>query len=190
METRFIKIPGSDWEMCEHQVTQEEWYSVMGTNPSRFKGLQNPVETVSFFDCIKYIDKLNDTQIRYTYSLPTEKDWETCASTCDKQDIDSISWNYENSGYRTHPVKTKLPNELGFYDMLGNVWEYVMECNCSFCHLFADIDSFHRAIRGGSWYNSASYLRSSIRNRYEPGKSDYSLGFRLVRKLRVATDSC
>ncbi len=124
---KFIQVPGSTAFMADAPVTQEQYEQIMGKNPSYFKEgdtTQNPVEQVSWHDAQEFIKKLNESQAEYTYRLPTEAEWEACAKPCDTQNVQDIAWCYENSDGKTHPVRQKLPNDLGFYDMLGNVWEW------------------------------------------------------------------
>ena len=170
IKTKFIKIPGSDSSMADCPVTQALWQKIMGNNPSYFKGDNHPVETVSWEDCQEFIKKLNNRQKKFVYRLPTEKEWGMCASSCDNQNIDKIAWSYEDSNNSTQEVKAKLPNKLGFYDMLGNVWEWC-----------ADADGSYRVIRGGGWGSNARNLRAGNRNYWRPSNRNGGVGFRLVR---------
>lgn len=175
----YIKLPGIDIEMSDSLVTQKLYQKVMGVNPSYFKGCDNPVETVSWNDANEFISKLNAKITKFTYRLPTEKEWELCAKSCDKQDIKDIAWCWENSESKTHPVKLKLPNELGFYDMLGNAWEWCEDIEAGSC----------RVIRGGSWSNDAQYLRAGGRGSWGPENRYSYVGFRLVRTRRIPLHS-
>ena len=123
-----------DYYMGETPVTQALWQAVMGDNPSEFKGDNNPVENVSWNDCQEFINKLNRLTGR-KFRLPTEAEWEFAARGGNKSnhtqyagssDIDEVAWCKSNSGGKTHPVAQKKPNELGLYDMSGNVREW---CN-------------------------------------------------------------
>jgi len=171
---KFIKIKGKDFEMQDAPVTQSEYEKIMKVNPSYFKGKNNPVEIVSYDDCQEFIKKLNENQTKYTYRLPTEKEWEYCAKSCDLQKIDEISWNNENSNDKTHPIKQKKPNNLGLYDMLGNVWEWTSTKSGSY-----------RVFRGGSWYNGPLYLRAAFRDYFDPGNRSNGVGFRLLRTSKT-----
>ena len=123
----------SDYCIGETEVTQELWEAVMGSNPSGFSGYpQRPVEKVSWNDCQEFITKLNQLTGK-NFRLPTEAEWEYAARGGNKSQgykysgsntIDNVAWYYSNSASRTHDVKTKSPNELGIYDMSGNVWEW------------------------------------------------------------------
>ena len=122
----------SDYYIGETEVTQALWKAVMGTNPSNFKGDSNPVEKVSWNDCQEFIRKLNSLTGR-TFRLPTEAEWE-CAARGGNQSkgykysgsnkIKDVAWYDGNSKDKTHAVKTKPSNELGLYDMSGNVNEW------------------------------------------------------------------
>ena len=122
-----IKVPGKDYWLSETELTQGQWESVMGDNPSEHKGATLPVERVSRNDCDVFLGKLNQTKevrnSQFVFSLPTEGEW-LCA-TRTKGDILDRAWVLENSSTQTHAVATKAANELGFYDMQGNVWEWL-----------------------------------------------------------------
>lgn len=175
------------------EVTQALWQAVMGSNPSNFKGADLPVECVSWNDCQEFIQKLNRLTGR-NFRLPTEAEWEfACRGGNNSRgykysgsnDIDNVAWYWDNSGGKTHPVGTKAPNELGIYDMSGNVWEW-----CS--DWYADYTSYsqtdptgpqsgsNRVYRGGSWYFRARICRSSDRCDYFPTCRISFLGLRLA----------
>ena len=140
----------SDYCIGKYEVTQEEWKAVMGTNPSRFTGNNKyPVENISWNDCQKFIKELNELT-GLQFRLPTEAEWEYAARGGNKSQgykysgsntIGDVAWYYDNSSGTTHQVGTKRPNELGLYDMSGNVWEW---CN--------------------DWYNSSYYSSSPVNN--------------------------
>lgn len=175
----FIKIPNSNYEMQDTQVTQKEWEEVIGENPSHFKGNNNPADSVSWDDCQIFIKKLNESQKEYTYSLPTEDQWKLCAESCKKIPVLEQAWCLENSKSKTHPVKKLKPNDLGLYDMLGNVWEW--------CENKWSEESSFRSIRGGGWYSSAQYLRPAFRNNFGPSYRVSYFGFRLVRRINLSS---
>ncbi len=175
----------------EMQVTQALWKAVMGDNPSKFKGnLKRPVECVSWLDCQEFIKKLN-TITGKRFHLPTEAQWEYAArggmknndlKYAGSSDLDSVAWYENNSGKTTHPVAQKNPNELGLYDMIGNVWEW--------CHDGYGNDDpegnrdtssdFRHMIRGCCWRGNARYCRVSYRNNWITTKSGSHLGLRLA----------
>ena len=183
----------SGYYIGKTEVTQALWQAVMGSNPLNFKGADLPVECVSWDDCQEFIQKLNRLTGR-NFRLPTEAEWEfACRGGNNSRGykysgsnyIDNVAWYWDNSGGKTHPVGTKAPNELGIYDMSGNVWEW-----CS--DRYADYTSYSqtdptgpqsgsfRVCRGGSWYDRARYCRSSRRGRGNPTYRDGYLGLRLA----------
>ena len=122
----------SSYYICKYEVTQALWRAVMGSNPSNFKGDNLPVESVSWNDCQTFINRLNSYTGR-NFRLPTEAEWEFAArggnysrhyKYSGSNYIGDVAWYHSNSGHRTHPVGTKQPNELGLYDMSGNVHEW------------------------------------------------------------------
>ena len=183
----------SDYYIGKCEVTQELWEAVMGSNPSNLKGAQNPVENVSWNDCQNFISRLNSLTGR-TYRLPTEAEWEYAARGGNKSrhykysgsgNIGNVAWCADNSGYKTYAVGTKSPNELGIYDMSGNVWEW---CSDRYGGYSAGAQTnpqgpssgSRRVCRGGSWCLSADYCRVSHRFSYDPGFSSDYYGLRLV----------
>lgn len=117
--------------MGETPVTQELYEAVMGTNPAHFRGPKRPVESVSYSDCREFIEALNALIPGADFDLPSEHMWEWAARAGVEGPegevygpLNEIAWHHDNSGGETHPVKEKLPNSWGLYDMLGNVWEW------------------------------------------------------------------
>ncbi len=182
----------SGYYIGKTEVTQALWEAVMGSNPSRFKGDDLPVEHVSWDDCQEFIRKLNSLTGEH-FRLSTEAEWEFASRGGNNSRgykhsgsnyIDNVAWNWDNSEFSTHPVATKLPNELGIYDMTGNVWEWCSDwygkySSGALTNPKGPYDGSDRVIRGGSWGNGASTCRSSFRSQVSHGyRSDY-LGLRL-----------
>lgn len=180
--------------MAATEVTQELWQAVMGNNPSEFTGdLQRPVENVSWNDCQTFIAKLNDLTGK-NFRLPTEAEWEFAARGGNKSlgyrysgsdTVDDVAWYSRNSDSTSHPVGTKAANELGLYDMSGNVWEWCSDWYDSYSSTpqtnpTGAATGRWRVFRGGSW--RANYIRSRAaeRNSDEPNYTHYDLGLRIV----------
>ncbi len=190
------KVTLSSFMIGKYEVTQALWRAVMGGNPSYFKGDNLPVEEVSWNDCQTFIKKLNSLTGK-NFRLPTEAEWEYAARGGNKSrgykyaggdNIDDVAWYYGNSGNKTHAVGTKQPNELGLYDMSGNVYEWCSDRKGSYRSTSqtnptgATSVFFHftRVNRGGCWSSSAGRCRVSYRGLNAPDYSDYLLGLRLA----------
>lgn len=186
----------SSYLMAETEVTQQLWEAVMGSNPSHFIGKDLPVESVSWEDCQQFIAKLN-ASTGMTFRLPTEAEWEYAARGgkqskgtlySGSNDPTAVAWG-KWGGDTTHPVRSKMANELGLYDMTGNVYEW-----CS--DWFADYPSQSQTnpkgpaegklhvYRGGSWTNSNRYSRLTYRCTGNPKNKTCSLGFRLAQSVK------
>jgi len=177
------------------EVTQRQWKAVMGSNPSRFKGDDLPVERVSWNDAQKFIRNLNRREGGDKYRLPTEAEWEyACrAGTTTRfyfgdseSRLGEYAWYRNNSGGRTHQVAEKKPNAWGLYDMHGNVWEWCRDWygdypSGSVTDPKGPSGGSDRVIRGGSWNNKPRHVRSAYRGRNVPGSRNPYLGFRLLR---------
>ena len=177
--------------MGKYEVTQEQWESVMGNNPSvRTKGARLPVTDVSWNDCQDFIKKLNQ-KTKGDYKLPTEAEWEyACrAGTSSAYSYgDSITTRDANYGaISIKVVGSHKPNAFGLYDMHGNVWEW---CEDRFDAYPKESvidpqgsrnDLFGRVLRGGSFTNVKSEARSSNRAYYSPSNQYFNLGLRLAR---------
>ena len=180
----------SDYYIGETEVTQALWHAVMGSNPSYFKGNSNPVEFVSWYDCQEFIRKLNSLTGR-TFRLPTEAEWEFAARGGNESkgykysgsnSIDNVA-RYTSS--KTHAVKTKSPNELGIYDMSGNVYEWCQDLYGSYSsnaqtNPAGPSNGSFRVLRGGCWGSSARSCRVSNRGDYSPDGRSYGNGLRLA----------
>ena len=182
----------NDYYIGKYEVTQALWKAVMGNNPSSFKGDNLPVEEVSWDDCQDFISKLNRITGK-TFRLPTEAEWEYAARGGNKSrgyqysgssNLSDVAWYKDNSGSKTHAVGTKQPNELGIYDMCGNVWEWCQDwygkySSSSQVNPTGATSGSSRVNRGGCLINDARDCRSSCRGNNTPGGRGY-LGLRLV----------
>lgn len=196
------RVTLNDFYIGETQVTQALWKAVMGNNPSRFKGENLPVECVSWNDicgadgkgtdpnCFLY--KLN-RETGKKFRLPTEAEWEYAA--CGRKNSDNkysgsntlgnVAWYSENSGSKTHPVKQKSANELGLYDMSGNVWEWCQDwfgnySGSSQTNPLGPSSGSGRVLRGGGWFNYARGCRVAFRDDGSPDDRNGDIGFRLA----------
>lgn len=184
----------SDFMIGKFEVTQKLWKAVMGSNPSHFKGDNLPVENVSWNDAQEFIRELNQ-QTGQNFRLPTEAEWEYAARGGNKSrgykysggsNINDVAWytsTTNDSG--TKPVGTKSPNELGIYDMSGNVWEWCQDrygdySSGSQYNPTGPSSGSIRVLRGGSWIHSAGDCRVSRRSLNYPGNRNFYYGFRLV----------
>lgn len=182
-----------NYSIGETEVTQSLWKAVMGTNPSYFKGNNLPVEQVSWEDCQNFIKKLNRLT-GVNFRLPTEAEWEYAARGGNKSqetqyagssNINDVAWYGDNSGKTTHAVKTKLPNELGIYDMSGNVWEWCQDWYGNYSRYSqtnpkGPSNGTDRLYRGGGWINDIESCRSANRSGFAPTMRSYTLGIRLA----------
>jgi formylglycine-generating enzyme required for sulfatase activity len=182
------------FEMGKYEVTQEQWKTVMGSNPSLIKGeARLPVENVNWNDVQKFISKLNALNDGYRYRLPTEAEWEYAARSGATGlyygDLDAIGWHNGNSGDETHPVGQKQPNGFGLYDMIGNIWEWCSDWyDEDFYKSSPAIDpkgpptGSHKMIRGGSCFDDTRVARTSLRFGFVVYFRHNSIGFRLCRE--------
>lgn len=171
---------GGDFYIGKYPVTQAQWKAVMRNNPSNFKANNLPVESVSWNDCktfIKKINKLTDV----TFRLPKEAEWEYAArggnmthkyKYSGSNNLDEVGWYSRNSLQQTHPVGQKKPNELGIYDMSGNVWEW--------CEDFYESWESNRVFRGGSWLSEEPFCQVDHRSYNSSYYKSHNLGFRLA----------
>ena len=186
----------NNYYLGKYEVTQELWQSVMGNNPSAIKGSNMPVEHVSWKDCQDFISRLNSLTGK-NFRLPTEAEWEYAARGANmthgyqysgSDTLDVVAWYHGNSGGNPHVVGTKQPNELGIYDMSGNVWEWCQDWTSSYigCSEKDPVgESFHtnhHINRGGSVETVARTCRSSHRNdcAWDSSGDPFSLGLRLA----------
>ena len=183
----------NDYYIGKYEVTQALWQAVMGNNPSYSKGNNLPVERVSWDNCQKFISKLNRITGK-TFRLPTEAEWEYAARGGNKSrgyqysgssNLSDVAWYEDNSGNKTHNVGSKQANELGIYDMSGNVHEWCQDwydkySNSSKVNPTGANSGSYRVSRGGGWAGYAWDCRSSYRNYCSPGSRYNHLGLRLV----------
>ncbi len=211
----------SDFYMSKYEVTQAEYEAVMGSNPSYFSGSDKPVEQLSWINAVEYCNARSiqegltpcyDTT-EWTcninangYRLPTEMEWMYAAKGGNQQpasgynqwagtnvegQLSNYAWYGSNSANITHVVGTKLPNQLGLYDMSGNVDEWCNDWYGSYSSspqtdpMGPDLGS-NRVFRGGSWFISATYCRVAYRDYHYPTNSGNSVGFRLARSISVS----
>ncbi|MCQ2252638.1 MAG: formylglycine-generating enzyme family protein [Bacteroidales bacterium] len=202
-ESPVHEVTLSSYSIGQTEVTQALWYAVMGTNPSNFKEnnadntVNNnsllPVEKVSRNDIYTFLKKLNEITGK-TFRLPTEAEWEFAArgginsqgyKYSGSDEIEEVAWFNNVSGNKTHPVGTKLPNELGIYDMTGNVWEFTKDLyeqyNSSPASNPTGADfSLNYVSRGGAYNNDAKISRVSYRSLNPANHSSANIGFRLA----------
>ena len=183
----------NDYYIGKYEVTQALWQAVMGSNPSYFKGDNLPVEQVSWNDCQEFLSKLNRITGK-TFRLPTEAEWEYAARGGKKSrgcqysgsnNLSDVAWYWDNSGSKTHAVGSKQSNELGIYDMSGNVWEWCQDWHgryskSSQTNPTGATSGSGRVSRGGCWIGDAGLCRSSYRSDDAPDDRNSDLGFRLV----------
>ncbi|MBK6948155.1 MAG: formylglycine-generating enzyme family protein [Haliscomenobacter sp.] len=185
-----------DFSLCKYPVTQALWQAVMGDNPSYFKAPNRPVEQVSWIDVQTFLEKLN-TRTGKTYRLPSEAEWQYAARGGHRSQgftysggnkLNEVGWYDENSHAETKPVGLKQPNELGLYDMSGNVWEWCADVWHDNYEGAPDDgsawttggDQDWRVVRGGSWYFDDDNCRVSSRDWYDSVDRFNNIGFRLA----------
>lgn len=189
----FVKIPGKNYSVMKTEVTQKLYESIMGKNPSVFKGENNPVENVSWYDAVEFCNLLskkigyepvytiNGSSVTWNenangFRLSTVEEWQYAARGgqnyrySGSDNLDEVGWYEDNSGVKTHPVAQKKPNGYGLYDMSGNVFEWCWDSyggNYYFC--------------GGSWGHNAYNCKVGIKNCFFADYRGNYFGFRVVR---------
>lgn len=188
------KVSVSSFKMGKYEVSQAQWKAVMVTNPSKFKTCAAcPVENVSWFDVQEYLKKLNKSTGK-KYRLPTEAEYEYAVRGGIKSknfmysgsnSVESVSWYKDNSKGKTQPCGTKKPNELGIFDMSGNVREWCSDWynNVYYAHSktknpTGSKSGTEKVCRGGSW--SSIYEAITTRGEPKPDTRSDFLGFRIV----------
>ena len=183
----------SDYYIGETEVTQELWKAVMNYNPSYFKNKDYPVESVTWSEVHQFVNKLNQLTGK-KFRLPTEAEWEYAARGGKKgrgflfagsDTIDNVVWYDKNSNLKTHPVAQKRANELGLYDMSGNVWEWCEDWYGPYTpnaqtNPTGPATGVDRVCRGGSWTSYMRYSQIRFRKDLNPSFKSYEVGFRLV----------
>lgn len=189
-----------DFHLCKHPVTQAQWRAVMGTDPPKltFKGCDDcPVESVSWDEVQEFLKKLNE-KTGTEYRLPTEAEWEYAArggiasgktKYAGSNNADEVAWHGVNSDQKTQPVMQKKANELGLYDLSGNVWEWCQDVwHDNYKNAPADGSAWmagreqnSRVVRGGSWYNGTLNCRVVARSWSDAANVGSYVGFRLAR---------
>lgn len=176
-----ITIGEKQISIGKYEITQRQWYAVMGNNPSHFQGENLPVVNVSWEDVQAFIEKLNKSTGK-KYRLPTREEWMFVAkggrinkadrSFSGGEEISPVAWYTKNSGGSPHPVGLLKPNELDIYDMSGNVWEWVSTPTYPGSKAYV--------ICGGAWNSEAGNCSVTYSNRHSSVFSSYDIGFRLV----------
>ena len=195
------KVSVGSYYIGKYEITQRQWEAIMNNNPSHYKGDGNlPVENINFYDAVAFIRNLNDLT-GLEFDLPTEAEWEYASKggkNGGKYDYsgsnnpEDVAWYKNNSDGKTRSVGLKQPNELGIYDMSGNVWEWCRDYYDStyYRHITDTIDpqgatlSAHRNLRGGSVQLESVYCRNANREGYDPSARDSDYGFRIKLKVK------
>jgi len=195
-ESPVHKVRISSFYMSKYEVTQAQWEAIMATDPSANKGCKTcPVENVSWEDANKFIQKLNQLT-GGTYRIPTEAEWEYASRGGKLRinnkfsggvKIDKYGWSYENSGGKPHPVGRLGGNELGIFDMSGNVAEWCNDWydnnyykNSGSSNPKGPTNAKSKVVRGGSWDDYDKTARVFARSKFEPATKNKSIGFRLA----------
>ena len=200
----------SEFYICTHEVTQEEFQSLMGYNPSKTKGKNKPVTNITWYEAVDYCNKLSlergltpcyNDDYEYDFCangfrLPTESEWVIAAKGGQKSRgfifsgsdyLEDVAWCGSNSGHKPHDVRTKAPNELGIYDMTGNVAEWCLDWHDEYPTERQEMDptgpafGTERIVRGGSCYFIDENCSVTARNSRTPDTAESYIGFRVVR---------
>jgi len=187
------------FEIADAPVTQAQWESIMGNNPSGFTGSgpEAPVENVNWDDAVAWCAKLTEKHPGFVYRLPTEAEWEyACrAGTSGPWNhpgakLDDLGWYDQNAGSKTHPVRQKRPNAWGLHDCHGNVWEWCADWfgpypKGSVTDPTGPSKGEERVLRGGCWLYPARFCRSARRKGIVAGSRSHCFGFRPVRMKKA-----
>ena len=210
------QVTVSSFWIGKYEVTQNKWQEVMGSNPSNWKGDNLPVEQISWNDAVDYCNKRSIKEgltpcysgsgdniscdwNANGYRLPTEAEWEYAArggvkskgyTYSGSNDLGSVAWYDGNSGNQTHSVGGKAANELGIFDMSGNVWEWCWDWYDSGYYAKSPGpdprgagSGSYRGLRGGSWGSNDDYCRVADRVYNSPGYGSSYYGLRLARAV-------
>lgn len=186
--TKFVANVSNDYYIGKFEVTQALWQAVMGSNPSKNKGDNLPVEKVTWTECQDFIKKLNELTGK-NFRLPTALEWVYAARGGSKSSgykysgsnkLSEVVWFDSNSKDKTHPVGTKMPNELGLYDMSGNVWEWCQDLGKSTKKSSKSLHGASRILCGGSWSDNAKYCTSLYLDEKPEGFYSIYTGMRLA----------
>jgi formylglycine-generating enzyme required for sulfatase activity len=192
------RVTVDDFYIGKYEITQAQWLAVMGSNASYYRGETLPVEMVSWYDVQDFVRKLN-ARTGKSYRLPTEAEWEYAARGgrasrgyrySGSNKVSDVAWYGYNSGGKTHPVGTKSPNELGIYDMSGNVYEWCSDrygdySGAAQTNPTGAASEYYRIKRGGGWDSHARGTRVSNRDNSTPDNPYYTMiGVRVVSNAR------
>jgi len=189
--SRQVTLTRGFW-IGKYPVTQAQYQAVMGNNPSHFGGRpNNPVESVNWHNATEFASRVGGR-------LPTEAEWEFAAKGGNKSqgfiysgsdNADEVAWFVDNSSSSTQAVGQKLPNELGIYDMSGNVFEWIGDWLANFdatavTDPTGPLSGANRMMRGGSWFGRATLCRVAVRYDNDPSYDWRNTGFRVVFDLK------
>ncbi len=208
------KVTIDSFYIGKYPVSQQLWKGIMGNNPSEYIGERKPVENVSWYDAVEFCNKLSDKEglekcyigsvgnIRCNwnangYRLPTEAEWEFSArgggsselyKYSGSNNIDDVCVYLSKNGIGSKEIGTKMPNELGIYDMSGNVWEWCWDLYGEYIsktvsNPTGSTEGTHRVYRGGCWYSYSSHCRCAFRSKNHPMVKNAFIGFRIARSI-------
>ena len=185
-----------DYSIGKYEVSQQEWHAVMGYDldwPEQYGvGERRPAYNVSRTDALQFVTKLS-AMTGLAFGLPSEAQWEFAARGGNQSQqyrfsgsnhVDEVAWHHDNSDAMLHPVGEKQPNELGLYDMSGNLWEWCLDAYGPYSEtpqanpVSYDGDKF--VLRGGAWAYLSAYCRTTCRDGYDGDAVSVSVGFRVV----------
>jgi formylglycine-generating enzyme required for sulfatase activity len=194
----YLEIPAhtvtitKPFDLGRYEVTQAQWQSIMGTNPSKYQGQDRPVEQINWQDVQEFLVRINELKDGHRYRLPSEAEWEYAARAGRTDEgvsnSEAIAWFGQNSKGSTHPVGQKQPNAWGLYDVQGNVQEFVQDW-LAFYPKEPQTDPSgasqgnRHVLRGGSWEYCSGCVRLSVRGYLMADVRSVSSGFRLVREV-------